>query len=114
MRGLKRKICDSLPCRNSLPFFRPLLRPDGPDSAFFQAPLKQRLSPEKLGEYKPFADWYEPKLEHLKYALWDPVLRQDRAALLAYLGLNLGTSASAFTPNPQVPAENPKVNSPEE
>lgn len=114
MRGLKRKICDSFPCRSSLPFFRPLVRPDGPDSAFFQTPVKNRLSPEKLGEYKPFMDWYEPKLEHLKYALWDPALRGDREATLAYLGLNLGTSATAFAPGAQVGAGNPKANPSEE
>jgi len=101
MRGLKRKICDSLPCREESPFFRPLVRPEGPDTAFFQVPAKRRSSPEKLDEYKPFTDWYEPKLEHLKYALWDPALRQDRAAMLTYLGLNLGTSPTGFAPIPK-------------
>jgi hypothetical protein len=98
MRSLKRKICDSIPCRES-PFFRPLVR-GGMDSGFFQP--RAMGSTDKLAEAKPFKDWYEPKVEHMEYSLWDRAHTEDRSAMLTYLGLNLGTDATSFGLGPQV------------
>ena len=92
MRSLKRKICDSVPCRES-PFFRPLVR-GGMQSGFFQP--RAMGSPDKHAEPQAFKDWYEPKVEHMEYSLWDRTLTGDHAATLSYLGLNLGTSPTAF------------------
>src|SRR5690348_2482855 len=109
MRTLKRKICGAMPCRPSR-FLRPALQRSPADAPFFQRPMVQRqespneeekkdplteglkTTAEKLAEYKPFKNWYEPKLEHLKYTFWDEASPGDKAAMLTYLGLNLGTA----------------------
>src|SRR5262245_34160409 len=122
MRTLKRKICDAMPCRPS-PFFRPAVQ-----RAFFQGPMVQRqenpqeeekkdplteglkTTGEKLAEHKPFKDWYEPKLEGLKYTFWDKASPSDKAAILTYLGLNLGTAAAAFSLDPRIRAALSGVN----
>jgi len=127
MRTLKRKICDAMPCRPS-PFLRPAVRRSAADAPFFQGPVVQRQeSPkeeekkdpltegfkttgEKLAEHKPFKDWYEPKLEHLKYTFWDEASPGDKAAMLTYLGLNLGTAAAAFSLDPRIRAALSGVN----
>jgi hypothetical protein len=65
---------------------------------------------EQLAEHKAFKDWYEPRLEHLKYTLWDAASPADRAAILTYLGLNLGTAATAFALDPRIRAALSGVN----
>lgn len=99
MRTLKRKICDAMPCRPS-PFFRPAVQRAAADVTFFKERMVQRqekpqeeekkdplteglkTAGEKLAEHKPFKDWYEPKLEHLKYTYWDEASPGDKAAML--------------------------------
>jgi hypothetical protein len=127
MRTLKRKVCNAMPCRLS-PFFRPAVRRAAADVAFFHGPMVQRqenpqeeekkdpltaglkTTGEKLAEHKPFKDWYEPKLEHLKYTYRDEASPGDKAAMLTYLGLNLGTAAAAFSLDPRLRAALSGVN----
>jgi hypothetical protein len=127
MRTLKRKICDAMPCRPS-PFLRPAVQRSAADAPFFQGPMVQRqesskeeekkdplteglkTTGENLAEHKPFKDWYEPKLEGLKYTLWDKASPADKAAILTYLGLNLGTAAAAFSLDPKMRAALSGVN----
>lgn len=127
MGTLKRKICDAMPCRPS-PFFRAAVQRSAADAPFFQGPMVQRqekpkeeekkdplteglkITGEQLAEHKPFKDWYEPKVEHLKYTLWDKASPADKAAMLTYLGLNLGTAAAAFSLDPQMRAALSGVN----
>ena len=110
MRTLKRKICDAMPCRPS-PFFRPASQRSAADTPFFQGPMVQRqenpqekekkdpfteglkTTGEQLAEHKPFKDWYEPRLEHLKYTLWDKASPADKAAASA----TRSTRPSSFT-----------------
>lgn len=128
MKGLKRKICSVVPCQES-PFFRPALKWESGDTAFFRpgsavrsagpdSPVVQRqenkeeeknpvtegvkTTAEKLAEHKPFKDWYEPKLEQLKLSLWENARPEDKVALLTFLGLNLGTAATAFALSPEL------------
>jgi hypothetical protein len=128
MRGLKRKLCEVMPCQHT-PFFRPTLQRSLADDVFFRSrasavkeregePVLQRqenteekkdplteglkTAGEKLAEQQAFKNWYEPKLAHLKLELWDQASTQDKAAMLAFLGLNLGTAATAFALNPQL------------
>jgi hypothetical protein len=120
MRGLKRKICEAAPCRPS-PFFRPSVQRTAAGAPFFQGPMLQRqeskeeekkdplteglkTTGEQLAEHKPFKDWYEPKLKYLKYTLWDKASPADKAAMLTFLGLNLGTAATAFAVDPKIRA----------
>ncbi len=65
---------------------------------------------ENLAAHKPFKDWYEPKLEGLKYTLWDKASPADEAVMLTYLGLNLGTAAAAFSLDPKIRATLSGVN----
>jgi hypothetical protein len=117
MKGLKRKVCDAVPCRPS-PFFRPAVQRASADETFFQHPLLQRQSKDeekkdpltegltttggKLLEHEPFKQWYEPKLHQLRYTLWDKATTADKAAMLTFLGLNLGTGIAAFSMNPGI------------
>ncbi len=118
MRGLKRKICEAAPCRPS-PFFRPSVQRTAAGAPFFQGPMLQRqenkeeekkdplteglkTAGEKLAENESFKKWYEPKLERLKLSLWENAKPEDKAALLTFLGLNLGTAATAFGLSPEV------------
>lgn len=125
MRTLKRKICDAMPCRPS-PFFRTAAQRSAADAPFFPGPMLQRQSKdeekkdplteglrttgEQLAEHKPFKDWYEPRLEHVKHTLWDAASPADKAAILTYLGLNLGTAATAFALDPRIRAALSGVN----
>src|SRR3954447_26150382 len=106
MRMSKRKICDAMPCQPS-PFLWPTVQRSAAEAPFSQGPMVQRQeSPkeeekkdpfteglkttgENLAEHKPFKDWCEPKLEDLKYTLLDKASPADKAAIPAYLGLNL-------------------------
>lgn len=118
MTGLKRKMCGAAPCP-AAPFFQAARRDAPADAAFFDAPNLQRqpnkeeekkdplteglkTTGEKLAEHQPFKKWYEPKLEGLKYTLWDKASPADKAAMLTFLGLNVGTAATAFAFNPQM------------
>ena len=65
---------------------------------------------EKLAEHKPFKDWYEPRLKGLKHTLWDKASPADKAAILTFLGLNLGTTAAAFSLDPKIRAALSGVN----
>jgi hypothetical protein len=127
MRTLKRKICDAVPCRPT-PFLRPpaqrwaagapfflglmLQRQERPKEEERKDPLTEglKITGENLAKHKPFKHWYEPKLEGLKYTLWDKASSADKAAILAYLGLNLGTAAAAFSLDPNIRAALSGVN----
>jgi hypothetical protein len=126
MRGLRRKICDAAPCRSST-FFRPAVQRASADAPFFQGPVLQRqeskeeekknplteglkTTGEKLAEHEPFKQWYEPKLNRLKLTLWDKASPADKAAMLTFLGLNLGTAATAFAGDPKTRAALSGVN----
>jgi hypothetical protein len=118
MKGLKRKMVGAAPGPPA-PFFQ-AAQPDAPaGSAFFGAPDIQRqeskeeekkdpvteglkTTGEQLAAHEPFKQWYEPKLQGLKYTLWDKASPADKAAMLTFLGLNLGTAATAFALNPQL------------
>ena len=116
MKGLKRKVCDAVPCRPT-PFFRPSVQLASADEGFFphrlqrqpaddekKDPLTEGLKTagEKLTEHEPFKKWYEPKLAQLRYTLWDKATPADKAAMLTFLGLNLGTGAAAFAMDPSL------------
>jgi hypothetical protein len=75
-------------------------RQENPNEEERKDPLSEGLKTtgEQLAEHKPFKDWYEPKLEHLKYTLWDKASVADKAAMLTYLGLKLGTAAASLDP----------------
>lgn len=128
MKKLRRKQCDGTQCRDSTFFSAPVKAQSVGDPFFKSAAAagdaptvqKQEASPgveeekkdpvteglkttaEKLAEHKPFKDWYEPKLEQLKLSLWENAKPEDKAALLTFLGLNLGTAATAFALNPEL------------
>jgi hypothetical protein len=127
MKTLKRKNCDGALYRRS-PFFRPAALRPAAGAPFFQGPIVQRqesakeeekkdpvlegikTTGENLAEHKPFKDWFEPKLEFLKYTVWDKASPADKAAMLTYLGLNLGTAAAAFALDPKIQATLSGVN----
>jgi hypothetical protein len=127
MRSLKRKICHAAPCQPSPPFFRPAVQRAPADAPFFQGPVIQRqeskeeekkdpltegfkTTGEKLAEHEPFKKWYEPKVAYLKLSLWDKASPADKAALLTFLGLNLGVAGGAFAADPKIRAGLSDVN----
>ena len=63
-------------------------RQESPKEEEKKDPLTEGLKTtgENLAEHKPFKDWYEPKLEGLKYTLWDKASPADKAAMLTYPG----------------------------
>ena|SRR5438309_8954281 len=125
MRGLKRKICEATACRPS-PFFRPAAQRSPAEAPFFAGPMLQRqgkddekkdplveglkTTADKLSEHEAFKAWYEPKLNALKLTLWDKASPADKAAMLSFLGLNLGTAATAFALDPKIRAALSGVN----
>jgi hypothetical protein len=126
MGTLTRKICNATPCRR-MPFFRTASQRGSADEAFFEARLIQRqpngddekkdplteglkTTGERLLEHKPFKEWYDPKLHQLELTLWDSASPADKAAMLAFLGLNLGTAATAFAVDPKIRAALSGVN----
>jgi hypothetical protein len=126
MGTLTRKICNAVPCR-PMPFFRPALHYTSADEGFFRSGLIQRqansdddkknplteglkTTGERLLEHKPFKEWYDPKLHQLELTLWDAASPADKAAMLAFLGLNLGTAATAFAVDPKIRAALSDVN----
>ena len=128
MGKLWRKQCDGTQCRDS-PFFQAARAPAGSDP-FFKSPaaaagpapgLQKEDAPhsaeeekkdplveglkttgEKLVEHEPLKKWFDPKLDHLKLTLWDKASAADKAAMLTFLGLNLGIGAAAFASSPQL------------
>ena len=78
-------------------------RQEKPQEEEKKDPLTEGLKTtgEKLAEHEPFKNWYEPKLDRLKYTLWDKASPAEKAAMLTFLGLNLGTAAAAFRVDPR-------------
>jgi hypothetical protein len=126
MRGLQRKCGEAAASRPS-PFFRPSVQRTAAGAPFFQGPMLQRqeskeeekkdplteglkTTGEQLAEHKPFKDWYEPRLKGLKLTLWDNASPADKLAMLTFLGLNLGTAATAFALDPKIRAALSGVN----
>jgi hypothetical protein len=118
MRGLQRKSGEAAAGRPS-PFFRPQVQRTAAGAPFFHGPVLQRqenkeeekkdplteglkTTGEQLAEHKPFKDWYEPRLNTLKLTLWDKASPADKAAMLTFLGLNLGVGATAFAVDPKI------------
>jgi hypothetical protein len=118
VKRLKRKLREAAPVGPS-PFFQPTLRRVPADNAFFERKLVQRqekaeeekkdplaeglkTTGEQLLEHEPFKKWYEPKLGGLKNTLWDQASPAEKAAMLTFLGLNLGTAATAFALSPDL------------
>jgi hypothetical protein len=125
-RGLKRKMCDAAPCPPS-PFFHPAPQRAPAEGTFFgdtrvqrqekkdderKDPLAEglKLTAEKALEHAPVKQWYEPRLQQLKTSLWDRSSTGDKAAMLTFLGLNLGTAATAFALDPKLRATLSDVN----
>ena len=115
-RGLKRKLCETAACPPS-PFFHPAAQ-----AAFFGETRVQRqekkdplaeglkLAAERALQHEPVKQWIAPRLQHLKGALWERSSTADKAAMLTFLGLNLGTAATAFALSPQLRAALSDVN----
>ncbi|MFD0320815.1 hypothetical protein [Lysobacter gummosus] len=61
-----------------------------------------KITGEKLAENESFKKWYEPRLASLKYTLWDKAGPAEKAAMLGFLGVNLGVAGLAFASNPQL------------
>lgn len=57
---------------------------------------------EKLAEHEPLKKWAEPKLDQLKLTLWDKLGPADKAAMLTFMGLNVGIGGAAFAASPQL------------
>lgn len=129
VKKLKRKPCDGAQCRDSTFFRSPVPAPGG--DAFFKptaaaaadAPTvqKQDASPqgsdeekkdplpeglktagEQLLKHEPFKKWYEPKLDWLKYTMWEKASPGEKAAMLSFFGVNVGMFGTAFAMNPQL------------
>jgi hypothetical protein len=95
------------------PFFQgPILQRQESKEEEKKDPLAEGLKTtgEQLAEHKPFKDWYEPRLKRLKLTLWDRASPADKAAMLTFLGLNLGTGAAAFALDPKIRAALSGVN----
>ena len=126
MGTLTRKICNSTRCRR-LPFFRTASHYGSADEAFFQEPFTQheangddeqkdplteglKTTGERVLEHKPFKEWYDPKLHQVELTLRDAASPADKAAMAAFLGLNLGTTATASALDPKIRAALSDVN----
>lgn len=97
------------------PFFKPTAASDAPKVQKEDAPAvgaeEEKKEPiteglktvgEKLVENESFKKWYEPRLAGLKYTLWDKASPADKAAMLSFLGVNLGVAGLAFASNRQL------------
>lgn len=127
MKTLRRQSCDGSQCRKS-PFFHSTQARSNGD-AFFNSisaagdtpalqrqeapaasaeekkePLPEGLktTAEKLAEHEPFKKWYEPQVNQLKLTLWDKASPADKAAMLSFLGINLGIGGAAFASSPEL------------
>jgi hypothetical protein len=126
MKGPTRKTREATPCRSS-PFFRPPVQRAAAGAPFFQGPIVQRQESKEeekkdplaeglktaggqLLKHEPFKRWYEPKLELLKLELWGKASPAEKAAMLTFLGLNLGLAGSAFALDPKIRAALSGVN----
>lgn len=97
------------------PFFTPIAASDAPKVQKEDAPAsgaeEEKKDPvtaglktvgEKLLDNEAFKKWYEPRLKSLKYTLWDKASPGEKAAMLSFLGVNLGMAGLAFGSNPQL------------
>jgi len=97
------------------PFFKPGAASDAPTVQKEDAPATgtedEKKDPvteglktagEKLAENESFKKWYEPRLAGLKYTLWDKAGPGEKAAMLSFLGVNLGVAGLAFASSPQL------------
>jgi hypothetical protein len=108
MPRFQRKMCGAAPC-GPAPFFQrapqgALQRQDNDAQEEKKDPVAEGLktTAEKLAEHEPLKQWYTPKLAGLKYTLWDRASTADKAAMLTFLGLNVGTAAAAFALDPKM------------
>lgn len=122
-----RRRCDNPQCRDNNffrspapapagdPFFKPVFGGDAPvvqkqEGAGTGAeeekkePLTEglKVAGEKLAENESFKKWYEPKLDRLKYTIWDKASPADKAAMITFLGIKAGAAGLAFASNPQL------------
>jgi hypothetical protein len=120
-------MCGAKPCQLS-PFFQPAVQRATAGAPFFSGPMLQRqestdeeekkdplteglkTTAGQLAKHKPFKAWYEPKLELLKYTLWEKASPEEKAAMISFLGLNLGIGGAAFATNPELRAALSGVN----
>jgi hypothetical protein len=97
------------------PFFKPTAAGDAPKVQKQDAPAggsaEEKKDPvteglksvgEKLAENEAFKQWYQPRLASLKYTLWDKASPAEKAAMMSFLGVNLGVAGLAFASNPQL------------
>lgn len=97
------------------PFFKPIAAGGAPTVQKEDAPAtgaeEEKKDPiteglktagEKLAENESLKKWYEPRLASLKYTLWDRASPMEKAAMLSFLGVNLGVAGLAFASNPQL------------
>lgn len=130
-----RRRCEGTPCRDPSffhaarapvgadPFFKPPAAAAGPAPALQREdaphgtdekkdPLFDGLKTvgEHLAEHEPLKKWAEPTLDHLKLTLWDRASPADKAAMLAFLGVNAGIGAAAFAGSPQLRSDLSGVN----
>lgn len=61
-----------------------------------------KTTAEKLAEHEPLKKWADPKLHQLKLSLWDKLSPADKAAMLTFMGLNVGIGGAAFAASPQL------------
>lgn len=121
MGKIRRKNCEGTQCRDPAFFPAPQKAPVSGDT-FFGAPAvqKQDAAPvaeeekkdplteglkttgEQLAENESFKKWYEPKLERLKYTLWDKASPADKAGMISFLAFNAGMGGLAFGMNAEL------------
>jgi hypothetical protein len=131
-KKLRRKLCDGTKCNDPAffgspaksagvdPFFKPTASADAPaiqKEGAPDAPKKEeekkdplveglKITGEQLFKHEPFKLWfkkqYAPLLGHLKADFWDHTSGGEKALLLSYAGINLGTAGLAFAQNPEL------------
>jgi hypothetical protein len=97
------------------PFFRPNAGADAPIARKEEAgattadeekkdPLAEglKIAGEKLVENDSFKGWYEPRLTSLWHTLWDKATPAEKAAMMSFLGANIGMAGAAFASNTQL------------
>lgn len=57
---------------------------------------------KQLLKYPAFKTWYEPKIEFFKQQLWEERPSDEKAALIAFGGVNLGLAGLVFALNPEL------------
>lgn len=97
------------------PFFKPTAAGDAPKVQKEDAPAggseEEKKEPvaegvkvvvEKLAEHEPLKTVFKPFLASLKYELWSKASPAEKAAMMSFLGVNLGVAGLAFATNPQL------------